>query len=260
MKSRALALALLGAMLLGAAFAHAEVTQHHHLRVSLNADLAPRALPRHGQAPVAVSLSGDISATDGSKLPRLKTLRIEINRGGRLEEQGLPACPLSLILTASSQRALSACRGALVGSGRFDANIVLHGQAPYPTTGRLLIFNGRKGGVPVLLGHIYSSKPFATSFVITFKITTRPRGTFGTVLSASLPEALGNWGYVTGIEMKLSRSFSFHGKRRSYVSAGCPAPKGFVGAVAFPLIRASFGFDGGRQLSSTLSRSCRPKG
>jgi hypothetical protein len=217
--------------------------------------LTPKALPRSGAAPVAVSLGGDLSTTDGSDLPRLRTLRIEINRGGRLETRGLPDCPLAQIAVATSDRALAACRGALVGSGTFHANIVLRGQAPYPTTGKLLLFNGRSGGKPVLLGHIYASRPFATSFVITFKIAERAHGTFGTVLSASLPEALGNWGYVTGIEMRLSRRYSFKGQRHSYLSAGCAAPKGFHKTV-FPLVKASFGFEGGNTLTSTLSRSC----
>jgi hypothetical protein len=258
MKARAIAMALIATLAL-AALARAEVTQHHNLRVSLSGAITPKALPRSGTAPVAVSLGGEISTTDGSKLPRLRVLRIEINRGGRLEDRGLATCPLVRILVASSDRARAACRQALVGSGNFEANIVLRGQAPYPTTGRLLIFNGRKGGAPVLLGHIYSSRPFATSFVITFKITKRPHGRFGTVLSASLPEALGNWGYVTGIEIKLSRRYSYQGKQRSYLSAGCPAPKGFGGA-SFPLIRTSFGFAGGVELSSTLNRTCRAKG
>jgi hypothetical protein len=224
----------------------------------MQGDLAPKALPRTGLAPVSVSLGGDLSTTDGSDLPRLRTLRIEINRGGRLEEQGLPECPLSEIAVATSDRAAAACHGALVGSGSFHANIVLHGQAPYPTTGKLLLFNGRSGGKPVLFGHIYASHPFATSFVITFKIAERTHGTFGTVLSASLPEALGNWGYVTGIEMKLSRRYTFKGKRHSYLSAGCPAPKG-LGAVPFPLLKASFGFDGGRKLKSTLNKTCKAR-
>ena len=249
----------LGALLALATFAHAEVTQKDHLRVSLSGQLTPAALPRTALAPVAVSLGGRISTTDGSALPRLKKLEVEINRGGRLDDRGLPVCPLVQILTATSDRARSVCGGALVGSGRFEANIVLRGQEPYPTTGRLLIFNGRKGGKPVLLGHIYSSQPFATSFVITFKISTRPHGAYGTVLSASLPEALGHWGYVTGIEMKLSRRYSFQGKRHSYLSASCPAPKGFGGVPSFPLIRTSFGFDGGRELNSTLNRSCRAR-
>jgi hypothetical protein len=258
MRGRVLILALLLTAAL-ATLAEAEVTQNDHLRVVMQGELAPKALPRSGVAPVAVSLGGDLSTTDGSELPRLRTLRIEINRGGRLEEQGLPECPLSQIAVATSDRAAAACRGALIGSGTFHANIVLRGQAPYPTTGKLLLFNGRSGGKPVLFGHIYASRPFATSFVITFKIAERAHGTFGTVLSASLPEALGNWGYVTGIEMKLSRRYSFKGERHSYLSASCPAPKGF-GSVSFPLIKASFGFDGGRELESTLNRDCRAKG
>jgi hypothetical protein len=249
------------ALLLTAALttlAGAEVTQNDHLRVVMQGDLAPKALPRSGAAPVAVSLGGDLSTTDGSDLPRLRTLRIEINRGGHLEARGLPQCPLAQIAIATSERAAAACHGALVGSGTFHANIVLRGQAPYPTTGKLLLFNGRSGGRSVLFGHIYASKPFATSFVITFKIAERRGGTFGTELSASLPEALGNWGYVTGIEMKLSRRYTYKGKQHSYLSAGCPAPKG-GGSVPFPLLKASFGFDGGRKLSSTLNRTCRAR-
>ncbi len=135
----------------------------------------------------------------------------------------------------------------------------MRGQAPYPTTGKLLLFNGQSHGKPILFGHIYASHPFATSFVIAFKIAQRAHGTFGTVLSASLPEALGGWGYVTGIEMRLSRHYSYKGKQRSYLSAGCPAPKGF-GKAGFALIRTSFGFAGGRRLSSTLNRSCVARG
>lgn len=259
MRSRLLA-GVLGLTLMLATLAQAEVTQSHHLRVSISGELTPKALPRSAPAPAAVSLGGDLSTTDGSDLPRLRSLRIEINRGGRLEDKGLPTCPLAEIAVATSERASAACRGAQVGSGTFHANIVLRGQAPYPTTGKLLLFNGKSHGKAVLFGHIYASRPFATSFVITFKIATRPHGTYGTVLSASLPEALGNWGYVTGIEMKLFRRYSFHGKRRSYINASCPAPKGFGGVPSFPLIRTSFGFDGGRRLNSTLNRSCRARG
>jgi DNA-binding beta-propeller fold protein YncE len=232
------------------------VVQKGNLRVSLDGDLAPSRLPRTGAAPVGVSLGGEISTTDGSELPQLKKLRIEFNRGGHLETRGLPVCPLSRIQIASSDRALSACQKALVGSGSFHANIVLRGQAPYPTSGRLLIFNGREGGRPVLFGHIYAGKPFATSFVITFRISRLPHGRFGTLLTASLPEALGNWGYVTAIEMKLLRRYTAGGERRSYLSAGCPAPKGFPGAL-FTLARTSFTFAGGKTLTAALTRSCR---
>jgi hypothetical protein len=239
-----------------AGLADADVVQKRDVRVTLDGELTPKALPREGVAPVAVSLAGDISSINGSSLPRLRELRIEINRGGQLNDAGLAVCPLSRIQIATTDRALAACRQALVGSGTFHADILLKGQVPYPTTGRLLIFNGRKGGKPVMFGQIYASHPFATSFVITFKISSRDHGTFGTVLTASLPEALGTWGYVTGLQMTLSRQYSFKGAQHSYLSAGCPAPKGFPSAV-YPLIRTSFGFEGGLKLTSTVNRVCK---
>ena len=81
---------------------------------------------------------------------------------------------------------------------------------------------------------------------------------FGTVLDASLPGATGEWGYVTGLQLKLGREFTSHGKERSFLSAGCPAPRGFPGAL-FPLVRTSFAFAGGKTLTATLTRSCRVK-
>jgi len=242
-------------LLAGAVLARAEVVQKGELRVTITGKLAPRLLPRTGAAPIAVFVGGRISTTDDSDPPQLKGLQIEFNRHGRLDDRGLPVCRPRQIQPASSSRALAACRGSLVGEGSFRANIVLSGQAPYPTRGRLLVFNGRRNGRPVLLGHIYSAKPFASSFIITFAVHHLAHGTFGTALTASLPRALGSWGYVTAISLKLSRRYTYRGTRRSYVSAGCPAPKGFPGGV-FPLARASFSFAGGSRLTSTLTRSC----
>jgi len=234
----------------------ATVVRSGNLQVALSGRISPQALPRRGTAPVAVSLGGDLSTTDGSALPQLKRLQIELNRGGRLDTEGLPSCPLARIRIASSARALAACRSALVGRGSFRADIVLRGQAPYPSSGELLVFNAKEHGRPVLYGHIYSSKPFATSFVIRFAISHRAHGRFGTVLSASLPEALGDWGYVTAIQMRLFRRFASGGRTHSYISAGCPAPKGFPGAI-FTLARTSFTFAGGKTLRASLTRECR---
>lgn len=249
----------LGALLATAALSSAEIAQKGTLRVSISGKLAPRSLPRSGVAPIQVSVGGDISTTDKSPPPRLTTLEIELNKGGKIDYTGLPLCPYGAIQTASTARALSACKGALVGQGSFSAEITLAGQAPYPIKGRLLAFNGKSKGKPVLFGQIYASRPFATSFVIVFAITKLGKGTYGTALSATLPKALGTWGKLTGIELRLSRHYSYRGKTHSYLSAGCPAPKG-ISAATFSFARASFGFEGGKTLSSVLTRSCRAKG
>ncbi|HXV04338.1 MAG TPA: hypothetical protein VFP23_00330 [Solirubrobacterales bacterium] len=253
------ALALAGALLLvSAALATAETSQKGNLRVAVNGKMTPQALPRTGTAPIAVSVGGRISTAEGSLPPQLNRLSIEINRHGRLDYQGLPVCHLREIQPATTARALSACRSSLVGQGTFSADVALKGQPPYPSSGRLLVFNGKEGAHQVLLGHIYTAQPFTNSFVITFKISRIGHGTYGTALLASLPQSLGSWGHVTGIDRTLDRRWSAGGRRHRYLSAGCPAPRGFR-SVFFPLARASFAFEGGTKLSSTLERRCRAR-
>jgi hypothetical protein len=245
-------------VLAGTALAAAEVIQEKGIRVNVSGELAPKRLPRSGEAPISVAVGGKIKPVGDAPTPDLKTMKVELNRNGSIDYQGLPLCAYDSIQPGSSQRALSGCRTSLVGRGSFTAEIALAGQEPYPTKGELLAFNGREHGKPVLFAHIYSPRPFATSFVIVFAIGAGGKGPFGTTLTARLPSTLGTWGKLTGIEMRLSRQFSFKGRKRSYLSAGCPAPKGFPGA-SFPFARVSFGFKGGQALSGTLTRTCKAR-
>lgn len=252
---RLLVTALMATALLGAALADAETVQKGTLRVSVSGEFSPSRLPREGAAPIAVSVGGRIGRTNGGLPPQLKTLRIELNRRGRLQTQGLPVCRVALINPASTERAQGACRGALVGRGRFAVDVSLAGQEPYPTTGTLLLFNGVHRGRPALLGHLYSARPFTNSFVIPFAIGRESGRGDGTVLTASMPRSLRRWGYLRELRMRLGRRYRYRGRSRSFISAGCPAPKGFGGAV-FDLARTSFDFAGGRRLIATLTRSC----
>lgn len=253
------ALGLVAALLTAAAVARAELVQKGDLRLAVSGKISPKRLPRAGVAPIAVGLGGRISTTDGSLPPQLKSLRIELNRHGRLETRGLPECRLAQIQPASTARALTACRPALVGRGSFSVDVLLGGQEPYPTKGALLLFNGAYRGRPALLGQIYSAHPFANSFVIPFQVNRSGHGRYGIALSARLPRAFTDWGHVSGLALRLARRYSYRGQRRSLISAGCPAPEGFGGAV-FTLARTTFAFAGGQKLSSTLTRSCRVRG
>ncbi|HXQ89323.1 MAG TPA: hypothetical protein VN733_06745 [Solirubrobacterales bacterium] len=231
-----------------------EVTQKDGVRVTVNGKLAPAKLPRKGTAPVAVSFSGRIRPASSSTLPQLTRLTIAINSHGRLSTLGLPRCRLGHIDPSTTAEALAACRPSLVGDGRFSADVRLPEQSPFPSQGKVLAFNGRYQGRPAVFAHIYGTAPVPTSYVLPFLIN-HSRGTYGTVLEASLPRVTGEWGYVTGISMTLDRTFASGGKRRSYISAGCPAPGGFRGAV-FPLAKTAFSFEGGLRISSVLTSSC----
>jgi hypothetical protein len=253
-RAAALAAALL---LLTAALAGAEVTQEGNLRVSFKGGISPHALPRHGVAPVEVTLSGDIKTTDGLAPPQLRTITLAINRNGKLDYRGLPACHYHQIQPASTREAIETCPDSVVGEGEFKANVVLPEQSPFPSSGTVIAFNGTLHGRHVVFAHIYGTDPLPQSRVLVFELG-RVSGTFRTTLTAELPQVAAEWGYVSGVSLSLSRTFKYKGKTRSYLAAGCPAPAGFPGAT-FTFAKATFGFEDGRALSSTLIRSCGVK-
>lgn len=255
----AVAASIAGILALGLVIsAAAEVVQQGHVRVSFTGSMRPSALPRKGSAPIAVSVGAKIAATAGVEPPQLRQMAIAINANGHLDTTGLPRCRVAQIQPATTQGALEACRRSLVGRGSFSARVLLPQQAPFPSAGEVYAFNGSFRGRPAILVHVYGTEPAPTSYTLPFQVA-RTKGTFGTLLSASLPDVTSKWGYVTGLSLVLGRTFSARGKRRSFLSAGCPAPGGFSKAV-FPLVRASFGFAGGTELGSTIVRSCRARG
>jgi hypothetical protein len=254
------ALLLSAAALFAAALPHAsaELVQKDSIRVSVQGKLAPTRLPRHGTEPITVQIGGRISSTRPGALPQLKEVTFAFNKAGKLDLGGIPRCRLGHIDPSTTSEALIACEPSLVGEGHFSANVRFPEQSPFPSEGKVLAFNGVLRGKPVFFAHIYGTKPVPTSYVLPLEIS-HGKGTFATVLHASLPQATGEWGYVTGLSLKLGGAFAAKGKNRSFLAAGCPAPKGFPGAL-FPLVKTSFAFAGGKTLSATLNRSCKAKG
>jgi hypothetical protein len=238
------------------AIAQAETAQEGNLRVSFEGQLSPQALPRSGQAPVKVSVSVKVASTDGAAPPPMREISIAINRYGRLDATGLPVCRLDQIQPATTDDALAACPRSLVGEGRFLADVV--GNAPFPADGKVYAFNGEVDGKPAILAHVYGTAPAPASYTLAF-LVSRSKGTFGTTLKAKLPPVKADSGHITAIYLTLGKSFSAGGKRHSYFSASCPAPKGFTKAV-FPFAKASVGFQGAPPLGTTLTRTCQAKG
>jgi len=246
---------LSAALLLASAYATAATIQSEGLRITALAQLKPYKLPRDKPAPIAVFIAGHLQATTGGVPPQLQKLKIQVNKHGLLQSKGLPVCRIPEVQPASTQRALLNCQDALIGSGQFWANIVLPDQGAYRTQGRLLVFNGREGGKPVILTHIYTSHPFNSSFVIPFAMRHIAKGPYGTELEASLPQALGSWGYLDRIKLTLRRKYPYKGAQLSYFNAACPAIKGAKRA-SFPLALATFSFAGRPSLSATVNKTC----
>lgn len=242
--------------LLGAGLAQAELSQDGNVRISFSGDFSPHSLPRHRLAPVTIAVRGAIGTTDGTQPPAVRRIEIAINRHGRLSTEGLPACSGPQLQSTSSETALKRCRPALVGRGRFGAEVDFSSAEPVPATGRLLAFYGKSNGKRALLLHLYIKTPVRTTFVLPLTISNRGGNLFGTVLSAKIPTLAGGLGSVTQIDLTIGRNYTFRGQRRSFISASCPAPAGFPGAV-FSLARGSFYFADGKKIETTLARDCR---
>jgi hypothetical protein len=250
------ALAALALIALAAAIAQAEVSQKGVIRVNFQGTIKPHALPRTHEAPVTVSVSTHISTTQKVEPPELLRISLALNRHGHIDYKGLPKCHVGDIQPSTNVEALRACHSSLVGTGYFSANVILPEQSPFPSEGKIYAFNGYVLGHPVIFAHIYGTEPLPTSFVLPF-VVRHSNGKFATTLVAYLPKVNANWGFITGISLKLNRDFSYKGRIHHYLTASCPTPKG-IAVAGFPFAKAEFVFVG-TTVNSTLERSCRAK-
>ena len=259
MRRLALAAALLLAASIAVGVARAELIQEGNLRVSFQAKLSPRSLPRERPAPVTVSFDGSVRTADGSRPPQLRKITIAVNRAGQISFEGLPICRAPELQQTSTEAALARCRAALVGRGRFAVNVDFPDAPLIPAQGRLLAFNSRIQRRPAMLLHLYGSSPVRATFVLPFRVAHRSSGDYGTVFSTEIPELASDLGYVTDISMTIGRRYSVDGEQRSFMSASCAAPAGFPGAL-FKLARATFIFANGQHLTTGLTRDCTVRG
>jgi hypothetical protein len=236
--------------------AAAELTSKGNLFVTFNGGILPGALPRDERAPITVWIAGKVRTLKGEHPPALRSLTIALNRNGYLETKGLPVCRYGEIVVASRKEALDLCRDALVGSGAYRARTTFPEQTRYPAFGRILAFNARSKGRPAILAHVYAEDPAASTNVIVLHIHRRNSGRYRTVLTGTSPNGLTRWGYLKRISLRLHRTYTYRGRRHSYLSAACPAPRDLKKA-SFNFAQASMSFVDGRNLSATLKRSCQ---
>ncbi len=250
-------LTLLAAALASATLASAERTQRGSLISALNGEISPLALPRDRPAPVSISLSGGLSTDDGSLLPRVDRLEIALAGRGDLFTKGLATCTRGALLNTKPAEARASCGAALVGHGTISAAALVPGQQAFDIEAQLLAFNARTArGEPEILLQAYSPTP-PISVVLPFQVRNRG-GAFATALVADLPQALGPLPRFAGVSMTLGRRFDYRGKRRSYLSAACPAPAGFT-AGFLTVAKARYTISDGSHISTEIVRSCRAR-
>jgi hypothetical protein len=247
-------LAVLGLALAGGA--SGERTQRGNLILALDGGLSPLKLPRDRAAPVAVRLAGSLRTDDGSTLPRVTRIDLDLPRQAVLETRGLPVCSPRQLRFTTTERARRICAPALVGRGRLGAEVSIPGQEPFAIDARVLVFNARVGGDEAVVMHAFG-EGLPVSVVLRF-LVRRTEGRLGLKLIAHLSRALGPWPRFARFDLTLGRRYSDRGVRRSYLSASCPVPPRFT-AAPFSLARATLTLASGRQITTGITRGCRAR-
>jgi len=215
--------ALLALSSASAASGDREVVEAGNLFLADNGGIFPSKLPRHGKAPVTARLVGEFGTRDGSHPPALRSIDIDVERSIAVDAVGLPTCKAGRLDARTTASAERACRGAIIGSGEAEVEVAFPEQAPFSATGPIVAFNGGvRGKTTTVLLHAYVNVPAPTAIVTTATVTRIHKGRFGLRIAARVPRIAGGSGSVTRFELKVGRRYTYEGRRKSYLTAGCP--------------------------------------
>jgi hypothetical protein len=209
--------------LAGAAYAAKEVVHAGNLSLSDNGGISPYKLPARGGAPATARLEAEVGTLDGTHPPALRSIDLEVAKTIEVDAVGLPVCEAGRIRATSSAAAKKACPGALIGSGSASVEVLFPEQAPFSSTGPLLLFNaGVHGATTRVLLHAYVDVPAPTAIVVPAEIARIHRGAYGLEITARIPRIAGGAGSVTKFHLDVGRKFTYRGQARSFITAGCP--------------------------------------
>jgi hypothetical protein len=245
------ALLVAAAILVAAATAaYAIVVQVGDIVVTANGGFAPKALPRHQNAPITIHGSGSIRTASGGLPPILKTLTFEFDRHGAVETTGLEACSAAKLQSRTVAAARKACPDAIVGEGTGHAIVQFPEQGQIPISSPLTLFNGpRVRGNDTVLAHAYVTIPVPVALVVPIVIERVRHGVYGYRTEATIPKIAGGAGVPISATIHIGKKWTYRGHRYSYLNARCET--GHFNA------KGSFKFDNGTFMHAEFLRPCQ---
>jgi hypothetical protein len=240
-------------IVVASALAKPEVVRVGNLFLRDNGGISPTKLPRHEQVPIAANLKAQIGTNDGTHPPAIKSVVADFDKSIQVNAEGLPVCTEAQLVARSSADAKRACSDAIVGSGEAEVEVAFPEQAPIDAKGPILLFNGGvRGGTTYLFIHTYVNVPAPTAVVARVEITHIHRGHFGLHTVSRIPAIAGGAGSVTRFKFKIDRTFTYKGKKQSYLTASCPT------GLYYTEGKVQFG--DGTTLKITHILPCTPRG
>ena len=200
---------------------------HVHVRLGdlvLDAEggFAPKALPKHENAPITTHGGGKLSTVSGELPPILDTFVLEFDKHGALDTTGLAVCTKGKLVATDVAAARRACKGAIVGEGFGSAVVKFPEQGPIKVGSPITLFNGpKKGGNDTIIAHAHLDYPGPTTFIVPIVIEKIHKGVYGYRILVKIPKIAGGYGHPISGSAKVGRKWTFKGSRHSYINARC---------------------------------------
>lgn len=217
---------------------------------SLEATITPKGLYKKTASPATLNVDVKTGSTGAIPSPAVHDV-IDFDKNLALATKGLPTCNPAQLQNTSTEVAEKACGKAKIGSG--EATTLLPLGTLYTEPTKVTAFNGvPQGGKPVVLLHAYGTSPVQTTLVITGTVSNLNKEGYGPRLDVTIPPLAGGVGVITDFQVKINKTWTYKGKKMSFVSAKCPASKKLK-------YRGAFTYKDGTTIEATHSQACTPK-
>ena len=193
-----------------------------NLVLDAHGDFAPKALPKHENAPITTEGGGKLSTLSGELPPVLDKFVLEFDKHGALDTTGLPFCTRGKLVATDVPAARRACKDTIVGKGFGAVVVKLPEQAPIKVGAPITLFNGpKKGGDDTIIAHTYLANPVSATFIVPIVIEKIHKGSFGYRVNVKIPKIVGGYGHPIEGSAKVGRKWTYKGKKHSYINARC---------------------------------------
>jgi hypothetical protein len=220
---------------------------------SIEAGVSPKALFKKTASPASLKVevkTGSTTAANGVPSPATHDV-IDFDQNLSLATKGLPTCNAAKLQNTTTEAAEQACGKAKIGSGTATTLLPLSTVYTEPTT--VTAFNGApQGGKPVVLLHAYGVSPIQTTLVLIGAVSNFGKEGYGPRLDVTVPPIAGGIGAITDFKVTIDKTWTFKGKKMSFVSAKCPASKKLK-------YRGAFTYSDGTTINASTTQSCTPK-